>query len=84
MQQVSTIGVNVRWLFMADIRCGRERGSKQQLLERIACPVNISRFHSIRQNSRNWINSTARGTGDGDSWELSGRVVLESERDGGI
>ena len=56
----------------------------------VARPVIRSGFNSHRQNSRNWISSTTRWTGD--SQEFSGQVVLrhdpqaqvlrESERDG--
>jgi hypothetical protein len=64
-----------------DSRCGgerrgRERGSKQQVWDKVARPVNRSGFYNCRQNSRNWISSTTTWTGDGESQVSSGPVVL--------
>ena len=52
----------------------RKRELKQQVRDKVPCPVNRSGFHSRRQNNSNWIRSPPRGTGD--SQESSGQVVL--------
>ena len=87
MQRVSTSGVNVSWFFIAEHsevetagvveweREGEGQGSTLKLKQqhdKVALLVSRSGFHSYRQNSRNWISSTTRWTGD--SQESLGQV----------
>jgi hypothetical protein len=58
VQPVSTSGVNVSWLFIADYSGVVERESrKQQVQDKVACPVNRSGLERERDLEGVYLNS---------------------------
>jgi hypothetical protein len=57
-------------------REGERKIERVQVWDEVACLVNRSGFPSCRQNSRLWISSTTRLTGDEESQESPGQVIL--------
>ena len=78
------LGVNVSYKTAGAVEKAKEgvrerkrESRKQQVRDKVARPVNMSGFHSRRQNSRKWMSSMTKWTGD--SQESSGEVVLRYE-----